>query len=221
MRKMKWNKIQDKFVKTYETFTKNKFKKLLNKIRPEIKEGEISSSTLPTIKDELNKIGTEQNKLMDQILFNTSKKILKNKKAINKILKQKWTDTHYSERIWNDKKKLYKVLKKELHKAVKDEKSREHIIKLISNKFDVSVYQAKRLVDTEISNVINQSIVEQGKLLRKKRYKIVVQMDERTSDICKRLYYKNEEYDLNAVKVPGENWVPAHPNCRSRIELVN
>lgn len=215
---MKWNKLQDKLMKDYVNFTRNKYRALLQLlIKKGNKEGDLSSS-IPLLKKELNKLGKQQNSMIGSILYKASSRVLNNKKAINKILKTKWNDKHYSERIWKEKKELYKILSKEMKKAVNSNKEREALIKLVSKRFDVSVNNAKRLVDTEISNVINQSVLEQGKLLRKKKYKIVATIDDRTSEICRKL--NNKTFDIGEEKIAGVNWVPAHPHCRSRIVLI-
>lgn len=237
---MNWDKIQDKLVKMFVIFTTEQFKKLLNKIKELLKQftkeknkkannktkdendtkPEYTEETQNAINEELDNLAKEQEKMMYSLLFMIAKKVINSKKIIDRIIKSKWTDIHYSERIKKDKTKLKTVLKLEIEKAIKQKKDINAIIKIASKKCDVSIYQAKRLIDTELSNVLNQSIIEKGKLLRKKRYKIVVTMDERTSDICKKIHRANRTFDINEPKVPGENWVPAHPHCRSRIVYI-
>ena len=89
-------------------------------------------------------------------------------------------------------------------------------INQIANKlvkdFEVSEYQAKRLIRTEMSAIRSQATKDSYRDLNIQRYQILATLDLRTSDICRRL--DGEIFNISDYKV-GITAPPFHPFCRS------
>lgn len=207
------NKIQDKLVKYFLKKNRGFHAKLLENIAPQIKK-EIFKEVLSK---EVKALALKQKDLMDDVLNHTSFSYLKDKKKVKKIVKRNWSGDLYSTRIYKDKTKLKKTIIKEVTKALKNEEANEEILKKISRRLDISLNNAKRLMDTEITRVINESNIEKGLKDGYTHYKFIATIDDRTSDSCRELNGSVIPlYKFN----PGVNAGPLHPHCRSRIELI-
>lgn len=212
---MKWNRLQDKLLKVFQNKNKVLYNKLLKTITKEVikEEKEVNK----TVNNAVAVLHKEQNDLVKDTLFTAYLLSNKDRKEAKKILKQKWNDTHYSERLYKDKIKLKKTLIKELSKGIKNKDNKEDIIKRVSKRLNVSLNNAKRLVDTEMTAVINIAEANKGIKEGKSRYKFIATIDDRTSDICRDM--NGAIYELSEMKV-GLNAGPLHPYCRSRIEII-
>ena len=89
--------------------------------------------------------------------------------------------------------------------------------KRISRRLGVSMSNAKRLVRTETAYIHELATLESYKEAGIIKYRYLTTLDNRTSEIC-------QELDQNVFLVddamPGENFPPMHPNCRSTTEAV-
>jgi SPP1 gp7 family putative phage head morphogenesis protein len=87
----------------------------------------------------------------------------------------------------------------------------------IRERFDVSRYEAFRLLRTETNYFFNQAQLQTYIDNGVEEYEIVATLDGRTSDICMRedgKIYKSEE------AIVGENYPPYHPNCRTVTRTI-
>lgn len=73
------------------------------------------------------------------------------------------------------------------------------------------LWQAKRLVRTEITAVSSEGEKQTYKDLNVERYKYLATLDERSCDICGGL--DGQVFDVKDAS-EGENYPPMHPNCR-------
>ncbi len=215
MKFKKLNKLQDYLVNSYKKNTLNMYKKVLEGLSPHLKD---ESKAKDFVEKEITKVGQKQNKLATELLETAGLNITKNRRAIRRIIKENWSGTTYSDRIYKEKKLLKKVLKKELQNCIRNKEDKESIIFRVSKKLDISVNNAKRLIDTELSHMISKAELQEGLNKGHKHYKIIVTMDDKTSEVCKEIYRKNETFLIGEPKVYGVNMVPAHPHCRSRIQ---
>lgn len=209
------NRLQDKAVKVYKDRTRDLYKDFLEGLAPLVKKPEHKEY----IAKGLNDIAKKQEKEADEVLETMSKRYLNNKREIKKIMKERWSDVHYSDRIWKEKKKLKKILLKEIKNGV-DVDKKEVLIRKISKKLDTSIFNAERLINTELTNVMAKSMIKSAEIYGKKHYKIGVVMDDRTSDVCKDIYSANEIYKLSEART-GVNLPPFHVSCRSRVIIVD
>lgn len=212
---MKWNKIQDKLLKVFQNKNRVLYSALLKKITKGIKDEDKNINN--TVGNAISTLSKQQKSLVDDVLITSYLLINKDKKEARKILKQKWNNKHYSERLHKDKLKLKRTLIKEISKGIKNEDNNAEIIKRVSKRLDISLNNAKRLVDTEMTAVINIAEANRGLKEGKTKYRYIATIDDRTSGICKELH--NKVFNLSDLKV-GVNCAPLHPYCRSRIEVI-
>lgn len=135
-------------------------------------------------------------------------------KALEDVLRTRWSGKNYSERIWKNQKLLAKTLKDEMMTAVHRGESVEKISKRVAKRMDVGISNARRLVRTELNFVNNQAAFESIEDAGMKYYRFIATLDRRTSDKCRSMdgevfFLKDMEYGVN---IP-----PLHPNCRSTI----
>ncbi|MDX8367851.1 minor capsid protein [Cytobacillus sp. IB215665] len=123
----------------------------------------------------------------------------------------------FSDRIWNNKDILANRVLEEIEKSMIQGKDVRKISRAIKKEFEVSAYEAKRLVVTEqarVSNAAHKSIYEQSSVVNK--VMIDATLDSKTSEICRG--YDGNIYNANS-NYPTP---PFHPNCRSVIiPIVN
>lgn len=207
------NKIQDKLIRYFLKKNRGFHAELLENIAPDIKK--------KTFKEKLSKeikmLALKQKDTMSDVLYYTSFNYIKEKKKVKEIIKENWSGELYSTRIYRDKAKLKKTIIKEVARALRNEEANEEIIKKISRRLDISLNNAKRLIDTELTRVINRSKVEKGIKDGYTHYKFIATIDDKTSNKCRNLNGSIVPLkDFN----PGVNAGPLHPRCRSRIELI-
>ena len=119
---------------------------------------------------------------------------------------------NFSDRIWSKKNKLINSLHKELTQSLIGGTTINQITNKLVKDFEVSEYQAKRLIRTEMSAIRSQATKDSYGDLNNQRYQILATLDTRTSDICRRL--DGEIFNISDYKV-GITAPPFHPFCRS------
>lgn len=135
-------------------------------------------------------------------------------KALEDVLRTRWSGKNYSERIWKNQKLLAQTIKDEMMTAVHRGESVEKISRRVAKRMDVGISNARRLVRTELNFVNNQAAFESIEDAGMKYYRFIATLDRRTSDKCRSMdgevfFLKDMEYGVN---IP-----PLHPNCRSTI----
>lgn len=132
-----------------------------------------------------------------------------NTRAVNRILKTKFHGQNYSKRIWKNSELLASGLKNDLAVAVITGQSHSRTIKQLKDRYNVTRFQAARLVRTETNHFNTLASIESYKGIGIKEFVYVATLDTRTSSICQAL-------DGNRFPVTSsENYPPQHPNCRS------
>lgn len=135
-------------------------------------------------------------------------------KALEDVLRTRWSGKNYSERIWKNEQLLGQTLKQEMFNAVHRGESIQKISTRIAKKMDTGIYNARRLVRTELNYVDNNaafsSIIDSGM----KYFRFIATLDKRTSSICRS--HDGKVYSIDDANT-GSNIPPLHPNCRSTI----
>jgi SPP1 gp7 family putative phage head morphogenesis protein len=126
----------------------------------------------------------------------------------------------WSSRIWKDMQGLRDELDVIINSAIVRGVHPNRYIKKVRERFDVTSFEAKRLLITETARVQ----VETQKLSYQAvsddpeaEYEYVAVMDGKTTKKCKRLNRK--KFKVKDMK-PGVNAPPMHPFCRSSTALV-
>ena len=131
---------------------------------------------------------------------------------IKRLQGLKWTGEAYSDRIWSNTGALASSVKDELLVSLMTGRSVRDTSQAIAERFEVGQNKARRLVRTESAFFHNQMELLSYEDAEITKYKFVAVLDKRTSHICQD--HDNKVYDTDKA-VPGVNYPPLHPWCRS------
>lgn len=131
---------------------------------------------------------------------------------IKRLKAFKWTGEAYSDRIWSNTGALASSVKDELLVSLMTGRSVRDTSQAIAERFEVGQNKARRLVRTESAFFHNQMELLSYEDAEIEKYKFVAVLDRRTSHICQE--HDNKVYNT-ADAVPGVNYPPLHPWCRS------
>ena len=131
---------------------------------------------------------------------------------IKRLKGLKWTGDAYSGRIWSNTEALASSVKDELLVSLMTGRSLRDTSQAIAERFEVGQNKARRLVRTESAFFHNQMELLSYEDADITKYKFVAVLDRRTSHICQE--HDNKVYDTDKA-VPGVNYPPLHPWCRS------
>ena len=137
--------------------------------------------------------------------------------VLNKIINKKIDGKTYSNRIWNNKNKIAKMLKKEINDFLNGKTDINSISKNIKYRFDVNYNISNRLVRTEIAKVQCEANEVWAKQHNIKKQMFCATLDRRTSKICQSLDGKVFNYNDSNKTI-----TPLHQNCRlCLIDIVD
>ena len=131
---------------------------------------------------------------------------------IKRLQGLKWTGEAYSDRIWSNTGALASSVKDELLVSLMTGRSVRDTSQAIAERFEAGQNKARRLVRTESAFFHNQMELLSYEDAEITKYKFVAVLDKRTSHICQE--HDNKVYDTDKA-VPGVNYPPLHPWCRS------
>ena len=131
---------------------------------------------------------------------------------IKRLKALKWSGEAYSDRIWSNTGALASSVKDELLVSLMTGRSVRATAQAISERFEVGKGKSRRLVRTESAFFHNQMELLSYEDAEITKYKFVAVLDKRTSHICQQ--HDNKVYDTKDA-VPGVNYPPLHPWCRS------
>lgn len=136
---------------------------------------------------------------------------------VERLIKTPWNGRNYSERIWNNTRKLSETLKDEVLQAVLTGKKEKDVTDELINRFNVGEFESKRLIRTETAHINNEMEALSYEEADIEKYRFVAVLDTRTSHICREHDYK--VYKVSERQV-GVNFPPLHPFCRSTTIAV-
>ena len=135
-------------------------------------------------------------------------------KDVEKIIKDGFKGKHFSDRIWDNEQAVANRLNKQCQDFLQGKINVNQIKNDIEKTYNTSAYNAKRLVETEVSRCSNQSFIrfcnETG--VEKVRYNSV--LDANTCNDCSQ--YNGRIYDLDKALE-----LPRHPLCRCYYEIAD
>lgn len=142
-------------------------------------------------------------------------------RTINLLLNENWIDNaNFSQRIWNNSEKLGKYLRTQLTADSISGKSIHKIAQELSEYMNVGLYNATRLVRTEVNHFANEAEMLSYEELDIEKYRFIATLDNRTCDHCAEL--DNKVFSVKDRK-PGKNYPPIHTNdrCTTVAEFDN
>lgn len=133
-------------------------------------------------------------------------------KTINLLLNENWIDNaNFSQRIWNNSEKLGEYLRTQLTASSMSGKSIQKIAQELADYMNVGIYNATRLVRTEVNHFANETEMLSYEELDIEKYRFIATLDNRTCEHCAEL--DNKVFKVKDRK-PGKNCPPIHSNDR-------
>lgn len=133
---------------------------------------------------------------------------------VRKIINNSFKGKHFSTRVWDEEVKVAEKLHRQIKDFLYGKINVNQIRKEIENTFNSSAYNAKRLVETEVGRVHDESFKKfcsETGVERVKRNEI---LDAKTCNDCAE--YDGEIYELDKAPI-----LPVHPMCRGFYEIVD
>lgn len=139
-----------------------------------------------------------------------------NRQAIGSAINKKYQGDNYSSLIWKNQNKLMNILNQEIPRGITlGYNPKKLASEVISKRVDKQAYNnTVRLIRTEYSKILNDATIAGYKATGVHQYKLVVTLDNRTSEICQLLDELDKVYEVDEAEV-GVNYPPFHPNCRT------
>lgn len=137
-----------------------------------------------------------------------------NTKRIEQVLKEEWSGTNYSKRIWHNQEVLGKQIEKEMFDQFLSGKSYREMNKSLDDLSNVGLHVCDRLVRTETSYVVNTAELDDSKRRGILAKKFEATLDKRTSKMCRD--HDQRIILIDKIKI-GVNAPPLHPYCRSHL----
>lgn len=126
--------------------------------------------------------------------------------------------TTFSERIWGNNESLKGNLDRLLTQALINGKGPNALASDLRKQYDVSKYEASRLMRTESARVQGAAAIQNMLDHGIREYEWISEPDSKTCHECAAL--NGKRFKIEAGKV-GENLIPLHPNCRCAIMPVD
>ena len=134
--------------------------------------------------------------------------------TVQRIIHSPWAPDgkDFSERIWDNRKKLAKTMQNEFTQAMIIGQGTADISKAIVKNMNTSYSNANRLVETELARVHSQAFMDCMAELDVDAVEILATLDSKTSPICRRMDGKVVQ---RKDAKPGITIPPFHCHCRS------
>lgn len=171
------------------------------------------------LKNIFNSLIELENKKTTEILTNAAIKVgaffdeaIISRNDINKIVNSAFKGEIYSERIWSNINEVSKLMQKNMNDFFNSSISVNDIENIIKKHFNTNASNVKRLVNTEVSRVINEINNVQFKELGVKKVIYNAELDKGTCEVCEGLHG-------TIFKLEDKPVIPQHPNCRCYYEI--
>ena len=139
-----------------------------------------------------------------------------NEPALKELISTPFNGYNYSEQVWGNTDNLAKDLREVLKRGfIRGDDVRSMAAEL-SKKYNVARARAQTLIRTDGTAIVNRSAIKRYEESGLKYYRISVHLDNRTSQICKRIHRENKLYRIDEFET-GITAPPFHYNCRSAV----
>lgn len=132
--------------------------------------------------------------------------------TLSDLINYPWSGTDFSNRIWENRAALGRVLKEEIIQSFIQGISVKDLSDKIMGRMNSDRKNTERLVRTELNYALNQATKKGYEDSEVEEYEYLAEIDSRTSPQCKEL--NGKVFKLENAKV-GVNYPPMHPHCRS------
>nr|WP_247931628.1 minor capsid protein [Streptococcus oralis] len=139
-----------------------------------------------------------------------------NEPALKELVKTPFNGYNYSQQLWGNTDNLVKDLKKVLKAGFVRGDHPRTMARDLAQKYKKANSRAETLIRTDGTMIVNRAAVNRYKDAELKYYRILVHLDNRTTEICKRIHAEDKRYLIDEMQA-GVNAPPFHFNCRSGV----
>lgn len=139
-----------------------------------------------------------------------------NEPALKELVKTPFNGYNYSQQLWGNTDNLVKDLKKVLKAGFVRGDHPRTMARDLAQKYKKANSRAETLIRTDGTMIVNRAAVNRYKDAGLKYYRILVHLDNRTTEICKRIHAEDKRYLIDEMQA-GVNAPPFHFNCRSGV----
>lgn len=135
-----------------------------------------------------------------------------NERAIEQAVMNSYQRKNFSDTLWSHRQQLGEDLRSNITMGLIHGESLEKMAGRVKKRLEVSRSSAYRLVRTETAYIYEQAARKAYEECGIEKYEYLATLDARTSKVCQSL--DGKIFKLKDA-VPGKNYPPMHPNCRS------
>lgn len=139
-----------------------------------------------------------------------------NEPALKELVKTPFNGYNYSQQLWGNTDNLVKDLKKVLKAGFVRGDHPRTMAKDLAQRYTVANNRAETLIRTDGTMIVNRAAIKRYKDAGLKYYRILVHLDNRTTEICKKIHAEDKRYLIDEMQA-GVNAPPFHFNCRSGV----
>lgn len=231
-------KVLDKEQDKVDKKLKKNYKEAIKEIKKEIAylyaEEELTEfeqyraeGTIRSIESILDDMATKEEELLKETLTEVYKETQKieavglgvsfqtvNDNVIREVMQTNWSGLLFSDRIWDNRKKLASKLKETLNKGLIRGDSLQDMANNLAKELNKDYNRAVVLVHTETCWIQSEATKRQYEEEDVEQYEFMAFLDDSTTKECRGLDGK-----IFNVKdgQPGVNMPPMHPRCRSCV----
>nr|DAO81819.1 MAG TPA: minor capsid protein [Caudoviricetes sp.] len=154
-----------------------------------------------------------QEKIIEELLSTVVKETFsfynynKGLKDVKKIIEDNFKGKHFSDRVWENEKEVANHLHRKVQDFLKGKVNVNQIRKDIEKTFNMSAYNSKRLVETEVSRVSSNAFDRYCEETGVKKVRYNATLDSKLCDDCGK--YQDKVFDIK-----DKLETPRHPCCR-------
>ena len=139
-----------------------------------------------------------------------------NEPALKELINTPFNGYNYSEQVWGNTDALAKDLREVLKRGFIRGDDVRSMASEIAKKYNVARARAQTLIRTDGTAIVNRSAIKRYEESGLEFYRISVHLDNRTSQICKRIHREDKLYRIDEFET-GVTAPPFHYNCRSAV----
>lgn len=139
-----------------------------------------------------------------------------NEPALKELINTPFNGRNYSQQVWGNTDDLARDLRDVLKRGFIRGDGVRSMAGELAKKYNVARSRAQTLIRTDGTAIVNRSAIKRYEESGLEFYRISVQMDNRTSQICKRIHSEDKLYRIDEFET-GVTAPPFHYNCRSAV----
>lgn len=139
-----------------------------------------------------------------------------NEPALKELINTPFNGRNYSQQVWGNTDDLARDLRDVLKRGFIRGDDVRSMAGELAKKYNVARSRAQTLIRTDGTAIVNRSAIKRYEDSGLEFYRISVHMDNRTSQICKRIHSEDKRYRIDEFET-GVTAPPFHYNCRSAV----